>query len=133
MIIISMISSDAYQQTGCLAIIYVCVHACKININTIFMLLTNSECLILLVQKTRNANRDSNLDDPKVTLGKSMKNALCYQPVKGWKGLSVSRWFAELFQSDHFHVTVIFKVREEAQVRNIHPSSLCDCFLSKSK
>lgn len=65
MIIISMISSDAYQQTGCLAIIYVCVHACKININTICVILTNSEHLILSVwNKKERRLRQWDLDDP---------------------------------------------------------------------
>lgn len=53
--------------------------------------------------------------------------------MKGWKGLSVSNWFAELLQSDHFHVTGNYKVRKGGQVRKIHPSKFCVWFLSKSK
>lgn len=54
--------------------------------------------------------------------------------MKEWKGLSVSNWFAELLQSDHFHVTGNYKVRKGAQDGKTYPSSLCVVFfLNRSK
>lgn len=53
--------------------------------------------------------------------------------MKGSKGLSVSDWFAEFLQSDHFHVTANYKVRKGAQVRKTHPCRFCVCIHCESK